>query len=86
MDQDVPPYIWYPLCNLFSTALAPALRDPSKVYYEYLSIKAEVRILSSVLHRSMVATGPLIVLVAAFRTPAHCDTFPRAILTFIPPN
>jgi len=49
-DQDVPPYIWYPLCNLFSTALAPALRDPSKVYVEYLSIKAERRLVSSVLH------------------------------------
>ena len=44
MDQDVPPYIWYPLCNLFSTAHTPTLRNPSKVYIEYLTIKAELRL------------------------------------------
>jgi len=85
-DQDVPPYIWYPLCNLFSTALTPALRDPSKVYIEYLAMKAELRQVSSVLHRSLVASGPLDALVGAFRAPAHSDTFSRATLTFTPPD
>jgi len=83
-DQDVPPYIWYPLCNLLSTALTPALRDPSKVYIEYLAIKAEMRLVSSVLHRSIVASGPLDALAAAFRTPASCDTFTLATITFTP--
>ena len=83
-DQDVPPYIWYLLCNLFSTALTPAPRDPSKVYIEYLAIKAELRLVSSVLHGSMVASGPLDALAPAFRTPALGDSFTCATLTFTP--
>jgi len=85
-DQDVLPYLWYPLCNLFSTALTPALCDPSKVYVEYLTIKAELPLLSSVLHRSMLVSGPLDVLGAAFRTPARGDTFDRATRPFTPPD
>ena len=83
-DQDVPPYIWYLLCNLFSTALTPALQDPSKVYVEYLAIKAEMRLFSSVLHRSIVASGPLDALAPGFRTPASGDAFTRATITFTP--
>jgi len=85
-DQDIPPYIWYPLCNLFSTALTPALRDPCKVYIEYLAIKAELRLVSWVLLRSMVTSGPLYVLAAAFTTPGHGDTFTRATLAVTPPD
>jgi len=85
-DQDVPRYLWYPLWNLFSTALTPARRVPSTIYVKYLAIKAEMRLVSSVLHRSIVASGPLDALVAAFRTPAHGDTFTRATITFTPPD
>ena len=85
-DADIVPYIWYTLCNLFSTALTPTLPDPSKLYIEYLTIKAEMRLVSSVLHRSMVASQPLNILPSTFRTATTGDTFARDTITFTPPD
>jgi len=71
---DVAPYIWYPLCNQFSIRLTPTLCDPSKVYIEHFTFKAEWRLKSSLLRQSMVTAGPLNVLLATFRTPATATT------------
>ena len=77
-----PAFLCYPLPNIFvvSTHLHPLLNNPTKVYVESISVKAQLRATCSVQYRTMVASGPTALLSASFNGCPPDDHISRGIV------
>ena len=82
-----PAFLTYLMLIIFavSSHLNPPLNNPGKVYVESISLTAEMRVSSSVLCRTMVASGPTEVLMPSFTGQPTGDHIARARATIKQP-
>ena len=80
-------FLCYPLLNIFAVSphLHPLLNNPTKVYVESISIKAQLRATSCVQYRTMVVSGPTALLSALFNGSPPDDHISRGIVTIWQP-
>ena len=79
----MPAFLCYPLLNIFAVSphLHPLLNNPTKVYVESISVKAQLRATCSVQYRTMVASGPTALVSASFNGCPPDDHISRGIVT-----
>ena len=82
-----PAFLCYPLLNIFAVSphLHPLLNNPTKVYIESISVKAQLRATCSVQYRAMVASGRTALLPASFNGCPPDDHISRGIVNIEQP-